>query len=281
MALLQKAFLGAAPLFRETKWYEDASFQFVDLSGNVTVTANTAAHTKGAYAQIIASTSADGSFLYITIDSINTSATNTATLVDVAMGAAGSEVNIITNCAVGGAGSGGALLGAVIGLPFQIPSGTRISARIQSLVTGGKTGRVNVVVLDAGEYSSAPTSVDVIGSDAATSKGTEFSGSSGTFVEAVASTSRAYRAVCPVISVHSDNAANLLPRTYEVGVGASGSEVAFGATRYSVTNAEAAGIVTPTSYLLGKAIPAGSRLAVRHAITANPNFYGFTLIGIP
>jgi hypothetical protein len=281
MALLQKAYLGATPLFRNTAWYEDAAFQFVDLSSSVTVTANTAAHTKGAYAQIIASTSANASFLYITIDSVNTTATNTATLIDIATGASGSETDIITNCAVGGAATGGALLGSVIGVPFQIPSGTRISARIQSLVTGGKTARVSVVVLDAGEYSSAPTSLDVIGTNTATSKGAEFSGSSGTWVEAVASTSRAYRAVCPVISVHSDNAANLLARTYEVGVGASGSETSFGATRYSVTNAEAAGITAPTSYLLGKLIPAGSRLAVRHAITADPNFYGFTLIGIP
>jgi hypothetical protein len=281
MALLQKAYLGANPLFRETAWYEEASFQFVDISGNVTVTADNTAHTKGAWSQIIASTSANGTFLYITVTGVGSASTNTATLVDIATGASGSETAFISNCAVGGAAAGGALQGAVIGVPFQVPSGTRISARIQSVVSGGKTGVVSVAVIDAGEYPSAPTSVDVIGTNTATSKGTEFAGGSGTWVEAVGSTARAYRAVCPVISIHSDTVANLTQRIYEVGVGASGNEAAFGATRYAITNSEQAGIAVPFSYLLGEQIPAGSRLAVKHAITADPNLYGFCLIGIP
>jgi hypothetical protein len=33
--------------------------------------------------------------------------------------------------------------------------------------------------------------------------------------------------------------------------------------------------------VFGRNIPSGSRLAVRHAIAANPSNYGFTLIGIP
>jgi hypothetical protein len=33
--------------------------------------------------------------------------------------------------------------------------------------------------------------------------------------------------------------------------------------------------------LFGYNIPSGSRLAVKHFITANPDRYGFNLIGIP
>jgi hypothetical protein len=281
MALLQKGYLGATPLFRDVAWYEDGAFQFVNISGNVDPVADTAAHTKGAWSPVITSTSANASFLYIIVVNVAATNTDTATLIDIGFGASGSETVVIGDVAVGGAGSGGSLQGAVIGVPFQVPSGTRISARIQSVVTGGKTARVSIVAIDAGGYSTAPTSVDVIGTDTATSKGTEFTGASGQWTLATASTSRAYRAVCPVISIHDSDTANLTTRTYEVGVGASGAEVAFGATRYAVTNNEAAGMAVPASYLLGRNIPAGSRLAVRHDIAANPNKYGFTLIGIP
>jgi hypothetical protein len=281
MALLQKGYLGATPLFRDVAWYEDGAFQFVNISGNVDPVANTAAHTKGAWSPVITSTSADASFLYITVVNVAAANTDTATLIDIGFGASGSETAIISDVAVGGAASGGALEGTLIGVPFQIPSGTRISARIQSVVTGGKTARVTVSVIDAGGYSTAPTSVDVIGTSTATSKGTDFTGGSGSWTVATASTSRAYRAICPVISVHDSDTANLTSRIYEVGVGASGAEVAFGATRYAVTNSENAGIAPPFSYLLGQNIPAGSRLSARHDIAANPNKYGFCLIGIP
>lgn len=281
MALLQKAYLGATPLWRQINWYEDGAFQFVNISGNVDPAANTAAHTKGSWSPVISSTSANASFLYITVVNVAAAATDTATLLDIGFGASGAETAIISDVAVGGAASSGALQGALIGVPFQVPSGTRISARIQSVVTGGKTARVSIVAIDAGDYSTAPTSVDVIGTNTATSKGTEFTGNSGSWTLATASTSRAYRAVCPVISVHDTDTANLTARSFEVGLGAASSEVAFGATRYSITNNENAGISTPFSYLLGKNIPAGSRLSVRHDIAANPSKYGFCLIGIP
>jgi hypothetical protein len=281
MALLQKAYLGATPLFRDIAWYEDGAINIVDISAFVTVTANSTAHTKGSWAQIIASTSQDASLLYINVDSINTSATNTATLVDIATGASGSETAILSNVAVGSAAGVVGSSGLVIATPFKIPSGTRISARIQSVVSGGKTGRVQVITINAGDYATAPTSVDCIGGDTATSQGVSFSGGSGTWVEGVASTSRAYKAVCLIVSCHTDDAENLLVRTYEVGVGAASSEVSFGSARFNITNGEQAGLVTPYACTFGRNIPAGSRLAVKHPIASNSSRYGFTLIGIP
>jgi hypothetical protein len=282
MALLQKAYLGATPLFRNEDWFEDGAFNIVNSSAAVTLTANSSAHTKGNYAQLVASTSADASFLLLVLDSFNTTATNTASLIDVAVGASGSETNIATNIAVGGAaqvpGSSG---GVIIAFPIKISSGTRLSARIQSVVTGGKTGRVFAFVIDAGDYATAPTTVDVIGTDAATSKGTEFSGSSGTWVEAVASTAQAYRAVGLVCSLHDSDSANNTSLVFDVGVGASGSEVAIGNTRYAINNNEQSANLAPFSCLFGRNIPSGSRLAVKHPFTANPSKYGFTLIGIP
>jgi hypothetical protein len=284
MALLQKAYLGATPLFRNEDWFEDGAANIVNTSGSTTLTANSSAHTKGNYTQLIASTSADASFLVVALDNFNTASTNTASLLDIATGASGSETNIATNVAVGGAGQAintYSALSVLVGFPIKIPSGTRLSARIQSVVTGGKTGRAIAFLIDAGDYATAPTSVDVIGTDAATSKGTEFSGSSGTWVEAIASTAQSYRAVALVCSLHDSDSANNTSLVFDVGIGASGSEVAFGQARFAINSNEVVSNLAPFSYLFGRSIPAGSRLAVKHPFTSSPSKYGFCLIGIP
>ena len=280
MALLQKAYLGATPLFRQEDWFQDGAFRVVNTSSQATVTANASAHTKGVWVELIASTSANASFIIAVVNNVSASGTNTATLIDIATGASGSETAIASNIGVGAAIVSAASAGAIIAFPFQIPSGTRISARIQSVVTGGKTASVQCSVVDAGNYSTAPTSVDVIGGDTATSQGISFSGASGTWTQATASTSRAYRAVSIVFSSHNSSISSIEDR-YEVGFGASGSEVVFGSTTQRYENNERSGLSVPFAYLFGRSIPSGSRVAVKHPIASNPDRYGFTLIGIP
>jgi hypothetical protein len=272
MALLQKSYLGATPLFRNEDWYEQFAPVLKD-NVSATVTADATAHVKGAWTQIIGSTSADTSYLLIQVSSVSTSATDTSTLLDLGTGASGSETAFASNICIGGAQS------LLVAFPIKIPSGTRVAARIQSVI-GSKTAFVTIWTIDDGHYDTAPTSVDVIGADAATSTGTAFSGASGTWVEGIASTSQAYRAVALAVAIQSDNAPSGI-RNYGVGVGASGSEIQFGAYRANAGTAE--NFVTERPYALhfGRRIPAGTRLAVRHAFTADPQTYGFTLIGIP
>jgi hypothetical protein len=286
MALLQKAYLGATPLFRNEDWFQDGAFNIVDASSTATVTADVTAHVKGAWEPLISSTSANASFIVVVVAGVGASAANTATLLDLATGASGSETAFASNIAVGGAlaaASGASTLGSpgvMFGFPIKVASGSRISARIQSVVTGGKTALVDAFMIDAGDYSTAPTSVDVIGSDTATSQGVSFSGSSGSWALSTASTSQAYRGVSIVISVHT-NVAGAFTDAYSVGVGAAGNEIAFGDTRYRQSNAENTQIVQPYTYLFGRNIPAGSRLSVKHPIASSPDRYGFNLIGIP
>ena len=281
MALLQKAYLGSTPLFRNEDWFEQSSYTLVNASAEVSITANTSAHTKGSYSELIASTSANAGLLVLMVQDVSTVATNTATLIDIATGASGSETVIISNLAVGGAVATAGPTGVAVSIPLQIPSGTRISARIQSVVTGGKTATAQVFLFDVGgDYATAPTSVDVITGDTATSQGISFSGASGTWVQAIASTSRAYRAVAIMPSTHNSNTATIGPQL-ELGVGASGSEQVFGSTVASYGNNENVQSSPPYLSLFGRNIPAGSRLAVKHNIAANPDRYGFCLIGIP
>ena len=260
-------------------WFEDTSPNIINATVGATLTANATPNTKGSWTQLVASSSGNVSLICFSLTTINLAATNTATLVDIGTGASGSETTIIADVAVGASGSAGQGVNNLFGVPFKIPAGTRISARIQSVV-GSKTASASAFIMDLGNYDTAPTSVDVIGADTANSKGISFSGASGSWTEAIASTSRNYRAVCCVLSSHNSDIAGITI-SWDVGIGASGSEVAFGSGRASTNTTETISNATPYNYLFGRKIPAGSRLAVRHNIAANPDRYGFTLIGIP
>jgi hypothetical protein len=279
MALLQKAYLGATPLFRSKDWFEDA-YTLVNDSGLVTVTANTSAHTKGSWSELIASASANASLLVLHVQDVSAVSTATATLLDLATGASGSESAVASDIAIGSAQTTAGPVGVAITIPLKIASGTRLSARIQSVVTGGKTASVQAFLFDVGDFATAPTSVDVIGGNTANSQGISFSGASGTWVQATASTSQAYRAVAIIPSAHSAAISSIGPQL-DLGVGASGSEVVFGITLVAYNNSEAVQSAPPYLSLFGRSIPAGSRLAVRHNIATGPSSYGFTLIGIP
>lgn len=289
MPLLQKAYLGSTALFKDTDWFEDGAAKLVDATAagftiGVSVQADTNAHTKGAWTEIIASTSANASLLHVWVAGLALSNTNTATLIDIGTGASGSETSVVSNVAVGCASnetSGSTFAGGIeFCVPLKIPSGTRISARIQSVVTGGETARVAMYVLDAGDYDSAPTSVDTIGADTANSKGISCSGASGTWVEAIASTSQAYRAVVFVPSSSQPTNANTIVR-FDIGIGASGNENAFGFVETIYSSGEAVTTSRPSLILFGKPIPSGSRLAVRHTRATSPERSDFVLIGIP
>ena len=275
MTIYQKAYLGSTPLFREKLWYENSSKVITQVGGSVTITANSSAHTKGAWTELIGSSTSNSSLLMLNVTQFFSTTVNTATLLDIAFGASGSEIIIAGNIAVGSTNP------QIFEIPLKIPSGTRISARIQSVVSGGKTGVIVPILIDAGNYDISPTTVDVIGGDTASSRGISFSGNSGTWVQAIASTSRAYKAVILVFSAHSNDIASLSNGLYSVGVGSNGNELVFGTSRHSYLNNESSVSVFPFNYLFGYDIPAGSRLAVKHPITSNPERYGFTLICIP
>jgi len=183
--------------------------------------------------------------------------------------------------AIGGAGAsvGGNVSTLAFGVPYKIPSGTRIAARIQSLITGGKTAVVNVWTFDMGDYNYAPTAVDVIGTSTATSTGTAMSGSSGTWVQITASTSNAYRAVVIVPSTSDASCASVIVE-YRLGVGASGSEQEIGRTFVSFSNAEACSTLSRFSSIISGSIPSGSRLSIRHNIASSAGDHDITLIGI-
>lgn len=280
MALLQKAYLGATPLFREQSWFEEVSAKPVNSSSRVTITADSTAHVKGAWSQLIASTSANASYIIIEVGSNATGTTNMASLLDIGIGASGSETAFIENIGIGGAADGAGRAQFTFGVPYKIASGSRISARFQSVITGGKTAAVTARIFDMGDYNYAPTAVDTIGADTATSQGTAMSGASGTWVQMIASTANAYRGFVIVPSYTDASFSTNRLVEYTLGVGAASSEVEQGITGWQYMSDQTVGMNGRYPPFIKANIAAGSRLAIKHDLANNPTRFDATLIGI-
>lgn len=271
--------LSNVPWFYALSGLELLNTNSLDTSANATTaTASATTHTKGSWAEIVASTAGESGILMLHFSGVGTSATETSMLVDVAVGASGSESAIAENIAVGGASA--AANGILVCLPVRIASGSRLAVRCQAAIASD-TVAVRYAIYKVPATQMLPTTVDVIGTDTATSRGTAMSGGGGTWVQITASTSRRYRAVYLVPSIIGTNL-NTTRIIYDVGVGSAGSETKLGTTAAQATSTEDVRTVT---YLFPAPIAcdvaAGSRLAVRHDIATGPGGYGVCLIGIP
>jgi hypothetical protein len=250
-------------------------------TGSASVPAGTsAAHTKGAWTELIASTSALTTALLVRVTGVANTATDTAGLIDIGVGAAGSETAVIPNVAVGGASSANDG-GVYFMVPVKVASGSRISARYQSKNTDNRTATVEVFAFNVGGSDAVPTSVDVLGTSTATSEGTAMSGVSGTYVQVTASTSAAYRALV-VVPSSSATSIGTIGINYTVAAGAAGSEVDIGTIRVLTSSNESV-----ASYQNGMlsvfpcVIPSGTRVSVKHNIGSSPGNYDVCVIGIP
>lgn len=247
-------------------------------TAGTTVTANASAHTYGAWTEIVASLPADTSCLYINVYGINATTVNTATIVSIGTGTAGNESELFAFAAGSSALTSATLLfsGNLLQVPVRLNSGTRIAARIQSLVTGGKTASININSFDADPnyFVNGPTVFDTLGVSLATSEGTSLAASNA-YTEIVASTSNPYRGVVLVGSAASNNMI-AAGGTMTIAVGASGSEVDFGTISYQSGSTE-----FYTSFInqfFARNIPIGSRLSVKQSV--NTTTIDASLIGV-
>lgn len=283
MALLQKAYLGSTPLFRDVPWFKD--FRNVTITGQATTTpapaAGATAHTKGAWVQLIASTSGASNLFTSFWQSSSVAATDTAMVMDIGVGASGSETVVAPDIALGGCGAG------LVILPISIPNGSRIAARIAGVRGSSQTitsfSNITTYNISSTATSLLPSSVDVLGVNTATSTGTAMSGASGTWVEIIASTSKDYIGFSIVPSISDTDTATIGDLRLTLGVGAAGSESVIGEIAASTTTSEAVSLRSNAiaANLFGREVPAGSRLAIKHNIAANPGKYDACIIAVP
>lgn len=138
-----------------------------------TITANATINTKGATpTQLIASTAADSYAIQVHVHNNATSNTNTATLLDIMRGGAGSETVLIPDLMAGWVHPVTTTNAwRTYTFPLFIPSGTRLSARSQSVVTA-KTCSVAITLMQRPtQLGFVGTRVTAYGVDSANSRG--------------------------------------------------------------------------------------------------------------
>lgn len=254
-------------------WGALGGAQRFDVAGSLTgttagtaITAPGGTNTKGAYTQLIASTSADAVGVMLTINT--TGSTMLFGLLDIAIGGSGSEVVVIPDLPI--FRFSGLNTGFVpIFIPVAIPAGSRISARYQN-DAAGLSASVSLELVAGNINFVASPRVTAYGISTSVSRGTTVdpggtAHTKGAYAELVAAT--AFKSNWAVVTTFPDTtpvgeAGWLL----DIALGASGSEVPIisnmllrGSASYGTGHCR---------FALPLALPEGVRVAARLQCTS-------------
>jgi hypothetical protein len=230
------------------------------MSTSMTVTGSGTAHTKGAWTQIFASTTVDSGWVVLMPDDVAVSATNTATLVDIGVGAAGSERVVVADINVGGWGHGPSFQA-----PLFVPAGSRVAVRLQSAVVSkvmnGRLSLIPSAILgDASQFSETwgTVSASSIGLLLTTPS---VSGTDTAWQQITAGITRDTNWVTFSLGCNTGGNIAASKGTFTIGYGASGSEQPLLANaRWEQLGTET---IRPCTYVVPCNLPAGTRLAIR------------------
>jgi len=233
-------------------------------------TSNASANTKGSYAQLIAATAFDASMMMLMFSRADGGIDY---LVDVAIGASGSEVIILSNVLVSG-GTGQQYYGSQFFFPVNIPAGTRLAIRSQS--TTGTIGLRADIMLFQGGFGTPETQgfVTTYGANTADSGGVQVdpggtTNTKGSYSEITSSTTYPIRFLSIVIGNQLNTVRSTQLFLMDVAIGASGSEVIILPDLLINANVSP-DVLCPQVYTnLPVQIPAGTRIAVRAASNGN------------
>jgi hypothetical protein len=191
----------------------------------ISVTAHASANTIGAWVELIAATTYESGGIMVQLAGLQTTATtNQRCLVDIGIGAAGSEVVIIPTLTCGNVADFGAAsaTGVSYFFPLHIPSGVRIAARCQAS-TGGDIVNVAVRVYQSSFGRWEGARVTAYGADAANSRGTSHTPTANSYSAATqltASTTNPIRYMQVGFDLLSDTTATTSNHLIRIGYGA-------------------------------------------------------------
>jgi hypothetical protein len=248
----------------------------------VTVTADATSHTKGAWSEVIASTTADTTHLLVNVYGMAVSATDTRGLLDVGVGSSASEVAIVSDLPAGFGYATAEYLGHSFLLPLRVAAGSRIAARLQALISAD-TAIVSIYCLSMPSGRRSPSKLVTIGADETASTSSTFMTASNTYAQVTASTTEAFAGL--IAAQCCGSSTNFPTDTAEVltlAAGAAGAEVALASSvPASYVNAEAfqnaAGWMAVAA--ASRHIPAGTRIACK--ITTGRTYKGAIVFGVP
>lgn len=245
------------------------------------LTASGTINTKGAYVELLsaANNTKGAAGVAITIEKVEGNLCQTYT--DIAIGGAGSEEVIIPDLFYFG-DVGFNTICDTFSLPVTIPSGVRISARVQSDVAA-VTQNVIVCLGSANFKQSTGLQKPVTYGLVSNTRGTlvaQGSGAYGSWIEIEAATSDEIKGF--VVSCHraasSWSNGGLL---YQVAVGSAGNEEIITDGQFAITNGSETGGGLVSAFI-SAGIPEGSRIAIRSSATSlNSDFtFDFTIHGV-
>jgi hypothetical protein len=229
----------------------------------------TVLNTKGAWTELVASAPFDiGMFI------MNVTATWTYGdfLFDIAIGASGSEIVLVSNLSYCQAGSSWWSNSAQYIIPIMIPAGTRISARVQGTVlAAGPLNwlKMSTQLFPANQFLSQQFSQsETLGALTASSNGTEVdpgtsANTKGAWTELVAATTIPIKAFHFSLSSGADLFKTSCYWAVDIGVGAESSEIAIVSDYCIALWASSYQMHPQTSPLLPIEIPLGSRVSAR------------------
>lgn len=185
------------------------------------LTAHATPHTLGTKVEVFAATRDETNFIRLTFQESGAGATVTDMLASLYVGAAGSEVPLISNMLCGWTvptGTNGS--GIIYEFPIRIPRGTRLSMAIQALITVDEV-YARVDLFAGANLQWVGAGVETLGALTATSRGTQVAqggAGEGTFT-AIGTSGRLYRYVQPMVCGNQDVGNNTSTTALDIGVG--------------------------------------------------------------
>lgn len=236
-----------------------------------------AANTKGSYTQLVASSAKDTDYIIVGNDMGPSAGSNLS--LDLAIGAGGSEVNILSDLFLSDVGTA-----FPYHIPISIPAGSRVSARIQSTAVSD-TCKVNVVLCAGNPQYRGYNKSDTYGFTAATTLGTTVdpggtANTKGAYSQITTATTRDHYGVMFALDRqgHAALAATLL---VDLSIGAAASEIVIVPNMLWI--AQSSGNPVPSvTPVIPFHIPSGSRVAIRAQSSANTvttRLFGVTMYG--
>lgn len=231
------------------------------------VSAHASANTKGSWTELIASTARPANSMLVEISQGGVTVPADL-LLDLAIGASGSEQIIIPDLTVSNGSSLHYTRMSPLHIPLSIPAGTRIAARCQSSWTTDSL-RVQVTLLSGGWNAPAPLAVmTAYGVNTADSGATSIepggtAHTKGSWVQITSSTTRDTRALIIGLGNQGNQSRSNQQWLLDIGTGAAASERVIIADQ-ALTGSTNDDLVGPSHIgPIAVFIPAGTRIAAR------------------
>lgn len=246
------------------------------------------AHTMGAWAQMIAATSADVYGILAVVTTNAAPGTNTSGLADIGIGGAGAETVIVPYVDIGFEGTNSGVVRAKH-IPVFIPAGSRLAWRWQSARTSTATGLTLCTSLNIPAWYSQgphPSALVSYGHNAANSNMTALTApgslnTKGAWTELTSATNEALQALMVQANGGASNTYTSSTMYVDIAVGAAGQEQAV------ITNANFqthSSEYVQTAFASGRtyavSIPKGARISARYSRSATQGLT-CSVIGVP